>query len=241
MTRESGSTRAPVITGLTAGVGLIIVFGILQSYNEQILPPSSLSSTYSTNQKAAIRIALANDTVQELFHDKVMEIGVARATGGPDSVWLIIIQEKEDSEKHVLVRIDQSSGRVTSITPSIGWLSAYPDSLLLAPDRAYEAEILFGEPLNKTKFNSITSSHNGIRLEYYEYLATNNITGGVSTELFPDITDLENDLKTRHNADLIGVSKIMVRANSDDLRVFSETNRDNISEMKFIAVLGRLP
>jgi len=120
-------TTPPVAAGLAAGIGLIAVF-IIILWNNQTLPPGALSAPYTQSQKTAIRIALANDTVQELFQGKEMETGVVRPTGGIDNIWLVIIQEKGYPEKHLLVGVDQLTGSVLRITPSTGWLSAYPDS-----------------------------------------------------------------------------------------------------------------
>ena len=74
------SLTAAVIAGLAVGIGLFIVFGVISSSSNGGLPPSALSSSYNENQKIAIRIAISNETVQQLFNGKEMETGVVRQT-----------------------------------------------------------------------------------------------------------------------------------------------------------------
>lgn len=86
-----GSLAPAVLAGLAVGVGLIIMIGVMSSYSQESLPPSSLSGPYTQSQKTIVRIALANNTVQELFHGNEMETGVVRPTGGIDSILTNII------------------------------------------------------------------------------------------------------------------------------------------------------
>ncbi len=88
-------------------------------------PLNDTISEYSFNeeQKKAIRIAVENNTVRELFRDKEMEIGVVRASdvffnGCEGTCGIVVIHQKEDREKTVTVKVDVSNERVISISAS---------------------------------------------------------------------------------------------------------------------------
>lgn len=217
-------------------------FAIASSIPEGQQPlPTSTQGPLDGEQAAAIRVALANDTVQELFEDKDMEIGVVRVSGVyssqcQDHCAILILYQKESSEKHLAVMIDKLQERVVSIRPSKDWISADPDSLRVVEGGEYRVDFSFNEPLTKAEFGEIASRY-GIKIEYFEYRATKNITGGVSTEVFADIDALEKDLRARHDAEIIGVHNLLARGQSEDLLRFIEEKRDKISELNVVEVI----
>jgi hypothetical protein len=220
---------------------VIVIDGAISSIVENPLNDTISEYAFSEEQKKAIRIAVENNTVQELFQDKDMEIGVVRVSGVysgqcQDHCAILILYQKENSEKHLAVMIDKLQEHVVSIRPSKDWISADPDSLRVVEGGEYRVDFSFNEPLTKSEFGEITSRY-GINIEYFEYRATKNITGGASTEVFADIDELENDLRARHDAEIIGVHNLLARGQSEDLLRFIEEKRNKISELKVVDVM----
>ena len=218
-----------------------VIGGAISSIAENPLNDTTSEYSFSEEQKKAIRVAVENNTVQELFQNKEMEIGVVRVSGVysgqcEDRCAIMIIYQKGSSEKHLAVMIDKLQERVVSIRPSKDWISADPDSLRVVEAGEYRVDFSFNDPLTKAEFGEITS-HYGIKIEYFEYRATKNITGGVSTEVFANIDALENDLRARHDAEIIGVHNLLARGQSEDLLRFIEAKRDEISEFSVVEVI----
>jgi hypothetical protein len=225
---------APVIAGMVVGSGLILGLGML--YVSDRDHRSNIISPYG-NQQIAIRIAMSNDTILELFEGKDVEPRGVRQLAGGTSDFLMILMQKDQSERHLAVFVDTTSRRVTSVRPSIGWLSDNPSILRVVDVGNYRVEFSFREPMNKTEFSALSSKYN-ITITYLEYIATKGIAGGASSQLFSDIYQLENNLKARHHAEITGINKIIANGESMNLLKFIEVNRDNISELEFLQVLG---
>jgi hypothetical protein len=101
-----------------------VVDGEISSIAENPLNNDISEYSFSEEQKKAIRTAVENNTVQALFQDKEMEIGVVRVgkvffDGCEGTCGIVVIHQKEDREKTVVVHVDVSNQRVTSIR--LGW------------------------------------------------------------------------------------------------------------------------
>lgn len=108
--------------------------------------------------------------------------------------------------------------------------SILQESLLRHQGKRVQAEVSFTAPIPETEYNEITSRYN-LKVEYLEYVATKNITGGASIAVYPNFNfnQLKDDLKSRHDAEIIGIRLILAQGKADDFLRLIEDKSNNIA------------
>lgn len=124
------STAAPAIAGLAVGIGFVVVFSVLSAQSswlpiDVLFPPEP-----SKNAEKAIRIALRNDTLAQMFDGKDMVVAGVRDYGVGSTKHdcpinlcaVIIFAERPDlNTRPVAVLVNIQSEKVVDITPSKSW------------------------------------------------------------------------------------------------------------------------
>lgn len=216
--------------------------GRIDSVVDNPLDNSTAVQAYTQHQKKVIGIALADERVEALFRDRDVEVGIVRDSGVSfnecEECAIVSIYVKEDRlEKGVVVLVDVSNESVVSVRPSLEWITDEPERSLAAVDEGeYVIEVSFHESLGKDNFIKMQSDFD-MKVEYLEYVATGNITGGASMVEFDSIQALENELSSRHDVSLLGVTKIIASGEATSLLDFYREMRKNLSHFAAIQVL----
>ncbi|MGI0012617.1 MAG: hypothetical protein ACREBU_04125 [Nitrososphaera sp.] len=108
-----------------------VVNGALISIIENSLNDTVTEHFFTEDEKKVIRIALADASVQELIQSKEVQVGSVRT----DKVYfntceetcaIVVLHQKGDRDKAVVISLDVSNERVVSIRPNAEWISEEP-------------------------------------------------------------------------------------------------------------------
>ena len=242
--RIEGDWQSSYVSTLSGRLELKVnvVNGAIISIIENPLNDTTTEHFFSEDEKKVIRIALADASVQELFQGREVQVGNVRTAGVyfntcEETCAILVLHQKGDRDKAVVITLDVSNERVVSIRPNLEWISEEPErALATVKNGQYLIEVSFKDPIDKNTFNNIESNYN-ITIEYFGYVATKNITGGASIAVFADWEQLEDDLMSRHGATLIGITEIGARGTSEDWLRLLELMRGDISQINAVQVL----
>jgi hypothetical protein len=121
-------SRAPVIAGLAIGIAFVVLFSSLFAQESNTFPIGVYNPEPGRYADKAVKIALENDTVQQLFKDKeiavvnVRDYGVTMGSDCPiNQCAAVVFGDKAGNmrtEKLYAITVNVLSGRVVDIAPS---------------------------------------------------------------------------------------------------------------------------
>lgn len=86
---------------------------------------------------------------------------------------------------------------------------------------------------SKEEIDSIAST-NGLIVEYFEYKATNGISGGAATILYKNLSQAAENLKTSHNADITGITYVFAKGRAADMQELSQNSDVVLADVGFL-------
>lgn len=101
------------------------------------------------------------------------------------------------------------------------------------PDREIHAGVSFKKLMSQEEIDSITSA-NKISVEYFEYKATNGISGGAATVLYKDISEAAEHLKKSRGAEITGITYIFAKGKASDVQNLSKNNNVILTDVGFL-------
>lgn len=101
------------------------------------------------------------------------------------------------------------------------------------PDKQIQVAVSFKKPMTQTEIDSIKLQH-GLEVEYFEYVAGNNITGGAATRVYADLNQISEYLKSSRNVEAIGVTYIYAHGKTVEFQKLNENPDVVLVDVGFI-------